>query len=88
MTQPTGGTLPGGGRAWPVYVIDGRGEMFFGPRLEARVESGPADYIYIPADVAYLRATREPAAVSTVRGSAAPAAGASSCSAIRKVDRR
>lgn len=36
------------------YVIDGRAEMFYGPRLEHHVEAGAGEYIYIPADVPHL----------------------------------
>lgn len=36
------------------YVVDGRAEMFFGPRLEHHVDAAAGDYIYIPADVAHL----------------------------------
>jgi len=37
-----------------VYIIEGRFEMFFGPRLEDHVDFAAGDYIYIPADVAHL----------------------------------
>lgn len=37
-----------------VYIIDGRFEMFYGPRLEQHVDFEPGDYVYIPADVADL----------------------------------
>lgn len=55
--------LPAGARAkthlhrgieTAAYVIDGRAEMFFGPRLEEHVDAGPGDYVYIPADVPHL----------------------------------
>ena len=36
------------------YVIDGRAEMFFGPRLEHHVDAAAGDYVYIPADVPHL----------------------------------
>ncbi len=36
------------------YVIDGRAEMFFGPRLEHHVDVAAGDYVYIPANVAHL----------------------------------
>ena len=56
-------TLPDGARAkahlhqdveTAVYVIAGRAEMFYGPRLEEHLEVAAGDYVYIPADVAHL----------------------------------
>jgi len=56
-------TLPDGARAkahlhqdveTAVYVIGGRAEMFYGPRLEEYLEVAAGDYVYIPADVAHL----------------------------------
>lgn len=55
--------LPAGARAkthlhrgveTAAYVIEGRAEMFFGPRLEDHVDVAAGDYVYIPADVAHL----------------------------------
>jgi uncharacterized RmlC-like cupin family protein len=56
-------TLPDGARArthlhegveTAVYVIEGRAEMFYGPRLEQHLDCGSGDYVYIPADVPHL----------------------------------
>ena len=37
-----------------VYMIEGKAEMFHGPRLEHREEVAADDYAYIPADTAHL----------------------------------
>jgi uncharacterized RmlC-like cupin family protein len=37
-----------------VYVIEGRAEMYHGPRLDEHAVVGPGDYVYIPADVPHL----------------------------------
>ena len=67
--------MPGGARAkthlhrgieTAAYVIDGRAEMFYGPRLEHRVEGGAGDYMYIPADVPHLVMNRSGAPVTAV----------------------
>lgn len=56
-------TLPPGARAkahrhvaieTAVYVIEGRAAMVYGPRLEHRVEAGPGDYCYVPADMPHV----------------------------------
>ena len=56
-------TLPDGARArthlheaveTAVYVIAGRAEMFYGPRLEQHLDCESGDYVYIPADVPHL----------------------------------
>jgi uncharacterized RmlC-like cupin family protein len=65
-------TMPHGARAkahlhrgieTAAYVIEGRAEMFYGPRLDEHLEAGPGDYIYIPADMPHLVMNRsgEPA---------------------------
>jgi len=68
-------TLPDGARAkthlhqdveTAVYVIDGRAEMFYGPRLEAHLECASGDYVYIPADVAHLVLNRSGAAATAL----------------------
>lgn len=56
-------TIPPGGRAkahlheaheTAIYVISGRGRMWYGDRLESVMECGPGDMIYIPAGVPHL----------------------------------
>lgn len=56
-------TIPPGGRAkahkhatheTAIHVLDGSAVMFWGARLEHRMEIGPGDLIYIPADVPHL----------------------------------
>ena len=56
-------TVPPGGRAkahkhatheTTIFVLEGGGAMFWGERLENRMEFGPGDLIYIPADVPHL----------------------------------
>lgn len=56
-------TIPPGGRAkahkhatheTAIYVIAGQSVMYWGPRLEHRMETGPGDMIYIPADMPHL----------------------------------
>jgi uncharacterized RmlC-like cupin family protein len=37
-----------------VYLIEGQAEMFFGDRLEQRVDVAADDYVYIPPDVPHL----------------------------------
>jgi uncharacterized RmlC-like cupin family protein len=37
-----------------IYVISGRGRMWYGDRLEQVMECGPGDMIYIPAGVPHL----------------------------------
>jgi uncharacterized RmlC-like cupin family protein len=68
-------TLPDGARAkshlhqdveTAVYVIDGRAEMFYGPRLEEHLECESGDYVYIPADVAHLVMNRSGAAATAL----------------------
>lgn len=55
-----------------VYIVDGRFEMFYGPRLTDHVEFGPGDYVYIPADIAHLVMNRSGAeATALVTHSAA-----------------
>lgn len=68
-------TLPDGARAkthlhqdveTAVYVIEGRAEMFYGPRLEEHLEWESGDYVYIPADVAHLVMNRSGAAATAL----------------------
>jgi uncharacterized RmlC-like cupin family protein len=56
-------TLPDGARAkthlhehveTAVYLIEGRAEMFYGPRLEEHLDCECGDYVYVPAGVAHL----------------------------------
>ena len=56
-------TIPPGGRAkahkhatheTAIYVLSGRAAMFWGERLENRMEVGPGDMVYIPADMPHL----------------------------------
>jgi uncharacterized RmlC-like cupin family protein len=55
--------IPPGGRAkvhlhenheTAIYMISGRGEMWYGENLEHHVSCGPGDMIYIPAGVPHL----------------------------------
>jgi uncharacterized RmlC-like cupin family protein len=68
-------TLPDGARAkshlhqdveTAVYVIDGRAEMFYGPRLEEHLDCESGDYVYIPASVAHLVLNRSGAAATAL----------------------
>jgi uncharacterized RmlC-like cupin family protein len=36
------------------YVVNGRFDCYYGPRLEEHIEIEPGDLVYIPADVAHL----------------------------------
>ncbi len=56
-------TVPPGGRArahkhatheTAIYVLSGHAVMFWGERLEHRMEAGPGDMVYIPADMPHL----------------------------------
>jgi uncharacterized RmlC-like cupin family protein len=56
-------TVPPGGRArahkhasheTAIYVLSGRAVMFWGERLEHRMETGAGEMIYIPADMPHL----------------------------------
>ncbi len=56
-------TVPPGGRAkahkhvtheTAIYVIAGQAVMYWGDRLEHRMETGAGEMIYIPADVPHL----------------------------------
>ncbi|SLN14416.1 Cupin domain protein [Pseudoruegeria aquimaris] len=56
-------TVPPGGRAkahkhdtheTAIYVLSGAAVMYWGPRLEHRMETVAGDMIYIPADVPHL----------------------------------
>jgi uncharacterized RmlC-like cupin family protein len=55
-----------------VYLIDGRAEMFFGPRLGEHLDCGAGDYVYIPADVAHLVMNRSGAQATAVVCHSAP----------------
>jgi uncharacterized RmlC-like cupin family protein len=68
-------TMPDGARAnthlhegveTAIYVIDGRAEMFYGPRLEERLDCASGDYVYIPADVPHLVLNRSGAATTAL----------------------
>jgi uncharacterized RmlC-like cupin family protein len=43
------------------YVIEGRAEMFFGPRLQDHVDVAAGDYVYIPPNVPHLVMNRSDA---------------------------
>ncbi len=56
-------TIPPGGRAkahkhatheTAIYVLEGTSVMYWGSRLENRMEVGPGDLVYIPADMPHL----------------------------------
>jgi uncharacterized RmlC-like cupin family protein len=56
-------TVPPGGRAkahrhatheTAIYQLTGHAVMYWGDRLQHRMESGPGDMIYIPADMPHL----------------------------------
>ncbi|HVB90410.1 MAG TPA: cupin domain-containing protein [Beijerinckiaceae bacterium] len=56
-------TIPPGGRAkahkheaheTAIYVLSGRGAMYYGERLEHHLVSGPGEFVYIPAGVPHL----------------------------------
>jgi uncharacterized RmlC-like cupin family protein len=56
-------TIPPGGRArahkhatheTAIYVLSGQAVMFWGERLEHRMETGAGDMVYIPADTPHL----------------------------------
>jgi uncharacterized RmlC-like cupin family protein len=56
-------TIPPGGRAkahkhatheTAIYMLDGVTTMFWGDRLQHRMEAGAGDLIYIPADMPHL----------------------------------
>lgn len=74
-------TLPDGARAkthlhegveTAVYVIEGRAEMYYGPRLEEHLDCEAGDYVYIPAGAAHLVMNRSGApAVALVAHTAA-----------------
>jgi uncharacterized RmlC-like cupin family protein len=67
--------VPPGGRArahkhatheTAIYVISGSAEMYWGERLEHRMETTAGDLVYIPADVPHLplnRGTEEAVAI-------------------------
>ncbi|HVB37912.1 MAG TPA: cupin domain-containing protein [Vicinamibacterales bacterium] len=56
-------TLPPGARAkahlhhgieTAVYIVDGEAEMYYGPRLEQRLEGRAGDYMYVPPEMPHL----------------------------------
>jgi uncharacterized RmlC-like cupin family protein len=56
-------TIPPGGRAKAhkhashesaIYMLSGAGAMWYGQQLEHHVVLGPADFLYIPADMPHL----------------------------------
>jgi uncharacterized RmlC-like cupin family protein len=56
-------TIPPGGRArahkhatheTAIYVLEGTTIMYWGPRLEHRMEIGAGELLYIPADMPHL----------------------------------
>jgi uncharacterized RmlC-like cupin family protein len=68
-------TIPPGGRAkahkhatheTAIYVLEGEAVMYWGERLEHRMEIAAGDMIYIPADVPHLPMNVSPAPVSAV----------------------
>ena len=74
-------TLPPGARArthlhhgieTAVYIIEGEAEMYFGPRLEARLQGGAGDYMYVPAGMPHLVMNRSQATCRAVVAHTAP----------------
>ncbi len=68
-------TLPPGARAkthlhhgieTAVYIIEGEAEMFYGPRLEQRLEGRAGDYMYVPAEMPHLVMNRSSSACRAV----------------------
>ena len=68
-------TVPPGGRAkahkhagheTTIYQISGHAVMYWGERLEHRMESHPGDLIYIPADMPHLPTNPGPEPVLAV----------------------
>jgi uncharacterized RmlC-like cupin family protein len=68
-------TVPPGGRArahmhesheTAIYVLEGEGEMWYGPRLEHRMAARAGDMIYIPAGVPHLPMNRSAAPMTAV----------------------
>ena len=68
-------TIPPGGRAkahlhrsheTAIYVLEGEGEMWHGPRLEHHMVLRAGDMLYIPAGVPHLPMNRSAAPVSAV----------------------
>jgi uncharacterized RmlC-like cupin family protein len=56
-------TIPPGGRAkahkhatheTAIYIVAGDSVMFWGDRLQHRMEAGAGDIVYIPADIPHL----------------------------------
>jgi uncharacterized RmlC-like cupin family protein len=68
-------TLPDGARAkthlheeieTAIYVMEGQAEMFYGARLEERLEFAAGDYVYIPANVPHQVMNRSGAAATAL----------------------
>ena len=68
-------TVPPGGRArahkhatheTAIYQVSGHAVMYWGDRLQHRMESGPGDLIYIPADVPHLPTNPGPDPVTAI----------------------
>jgi len=68
-------TIPPGGRAkahmhesheTAIYVLEGEGEMWHGPKLEHHMVLRAGDMLYIPAGVPHLPMNRSAAPVSAV----------------------
>jgi uncharacterized RmlC-like cupin family protein len=68
-------TVPPGGRAkahlhesheTAIYVLEGEGEMWYGPRLEHHMAARAGDMIYIPAGVPHLPMNRSAAPMTAV----------------------
>jgi uncharacterized RmlC-like cupin family protein len=68
-------TVPPGGRArahlhetheTAIYVVEGEGEMWNGPRLEHQMAARAGDMIYIPAGVPHLPMNRSAAPMTAV----------------------
>ena len=49
-----------------VYIIEGHFEIYFGARLEDRVDFAAGDYVYIPAGVAHLVLNRSGSAATAL----------------------
>lgn len=68
-------TIPPGGRArahkhdsheTAIFVLSGKAVMYWGERLENRVETAAGDMVYIPANVPHLPLNNSDAPVSAV----------------------
>ncbi|TNC74946.1 cupin domain-containing protein [Rubellimicrobium roseum] len=68
-------TVPPGGRAQAhkhathetaIYVLSGRAVTYWGERLQHRIETGPGEMLYIPADMPHLAVNPGPEPVTAV----------------------